>query len=71
MLIPFRRYIYIISSMIKKSERNHKSFLSRFLFIYLLVDGGIRIRTNKLRIRMRIQEAQKNTDPTDRSTAFM
>ncbi len=31
----------------------------------LLVDERIRIRTNKLQIRMRIQEAQKLTDPTD------
>jgi hypothetical protein len=28
----------------KKSQRSHK----RFFFIVLLVDGGIRIRTNKL-----------------------
>jgi hypothetical protein len=33
-----------------------------FFFIFMLVDGRIWIRTNKLRIRMWIQEAQKHTD---------
>jgi hypothetical protein len=43
----------------------------RICEIILLVDGKIRIRiriwirTNKLRISMRIQEARKHMDPTD------
>jgi hypothetical protein len=43
----------------------------KVFFIFLLLDGRIRIRnrswirTNKLRIRMRIQEAQNHTAPTD------
>jgi hypothetical protein len=65
MLIPFLRYIYIIlqrKKLIKKSQnsRNQKVYL-----VFLLVDGMIRIRicTNKVRIRMQIQEIQKHTDP--------
>jgi hypothetical protein len=49
-----------------KSHKEVTKYCSRnqgFFFNSLLVDGRIRIRTNKLRIRMRIQEAQKHTDP--------
>jgi hypothetical protein len=34
-----------------------------FFFIFLLADGRIRLRTNKLRIQ--IHKAQKHMDPTD------
>jgi hypothetical protein len=46
---------------IKFPKEATKQWKSRFFSIYLLVDGRIRIRTNKLRIR--IQEATKHTDP--------
>ncbi len=51
----------------KKSCRSHKTVEIKIFLNFLLVDGRIRIRihTNKLWIRMRIQKAQKRTDPTD------
>ncbi len=56
------------TSFFENKNKSHKEVTkqkkSRFFFIFLLVDGRvriwIRIRTNKLRIRMRIQEAQKH-----------
>ncbi len=46
---------------VKKSERSHRTIEIKDLFIFLFVDGRIRIRirTNKLQIRRRIQEAPK------------
>ncbi len=51
----------------KSNKEVTKQKKSRFFFILLFVNGKIRIRirTNKLRIRNRIHEAQKHTDPTD------
>jgi hypothetical protein len=51
------------SSKIKVIKKTPNSRNQGFLFISSLVDGRIRIRTNKLRIR--IQEAHKTYDPTD------
>jgi hypothetical protein len=51
------------SSKIKNHKKvRKKEYKSRFFFMFfILVDGSIRIRTNKLQIR--IQEAQKHKDP--------
>jgi hypothetical protein len=58
------------SSKIKKSLRSHKTVeIKIFLSFFLLVGERIRIRTKKLRIR--IQEAQKHTDPMDPEHWFL
>jgi hypothetical protein len=53
----------------KKSKRSHKAVGSRFFLLFLLGDrrirSRIRIHTPDYWIRIRIQEAQKHTDPTD------
>ncbi len=51
----------------KKSNRSYKTVEITIFLHFLLHDGRIRIliRTIKLRIRMRIYEAQKHTDRTD------
>jgi hypothetical protein len=48
--------------IIKKSLNSRNQGFSSFLLIYERI--RIWIRTDKLRIRMRIQQAQKHTDPT-------
>ncbi len=55
MLIHFWSYI-----ILKKAIRKSQNSRNQGCFMFLLVDGRIRIRirTNKLRIRMRIQVAQ-------------
>jgi hypothetical protein len=50
------------SSKIKSHKKTLNSRNQVFLN-FLLVDGRTRIRTNKLRIWMRIRKAQKHTDP--------
>jgi hypothetical protein len=52
------------SPQIKSHKEVTKNWKLRFFFIFLLVDGRIRIRilTKKLRIRLRIQDAQKHTN---------
>ncbi len=50
------------TKLIRKSQNSRNQGFSSFFFV---VDGRTRIRTNKLRIRMRIQEAKKHTAPMD------
>ncbi len=65
----FLKLLILHSSTIKviKKSQNRRS---RFSSFFLLVDGRmwiqiwIRIRTNKLRLRIRIEEAYKHTVPT-------
>ncbi len=43
----------------------HKTVGIKVFLTFLRDDGNIRIRTSDELIRIRIQETQKNTDPTD------
>jgi hypothetical protein len=55
------------SSKIKKSERSHETVEIKVFLLFLLDDGRIRRRIRTCdynRSRMRIQEVQKQTDPT-------
>jgi hypothetical protein len=66
MLIPFEG-TYIILQRVLHAQKSHKIVEIKVFLHFLLVGGRIRIqsriRANKLRIRLRIQEAQKHTDP--------
>ncbi len=68
MLIPFWAYIILQRQKVTKKSRNSRNQGSRFFFNFLLVYIRIRICTNILRIRMRIQEARKHMDIRIRNT---
>jgi hypothetical protein len=59
----FDIFVWIRMRILGSVPLTNGSGSGRFLFTFRLVDGRIRIRTNNLRIR--IQEVQKHTDPTD------
>jgi hypothetical protein len=59
--------LYGSGTLVKSQKEGTKQQKSGIFLLFLLDDGRIRsrIRTRDQRIRMRIREAQKHTDPAE------